>query len=238
MPYDYGSYNPGQYRSGRDYENRNPTAAAIDNQQYKYGSAKDDKIHADDAAEAAPMYGQNYDVIMERFGRSMPGEDQYFADIQNRQQAALQAAISADRHRQAQADEARGLGGSSVAGMNQARYGGILGRGMSDIASSIAGQRFGMREDRIAQALAFERQKQLTRIAGRESRKKAQGSFLSDIGGALGAVAGAVIPLGRQAPATEPAGIQVPTVQSSGYGVSSRQPYSPYDPYHNSPVRY
>ena len=231
MPYGDEPFYSGQRRP--DYQ------GAIQNQPQ--GPSENDQMRARDSAEAAPLYGQNYDQVLGRAFDRLPGEQQYYADIQNRQQAALRAAIQADQHRAKQYASASGLGGSSAALQQQTRLSGLLGQGVQNIATGIAGQQFQASEDRLAQSLAFERQKQMLRLGGREQRAtdRKNNNVFNQIAGAVGGVAGSPIPLGggQQAPQTQPTYGQTYSgwgpAQSGGY-----LPPRPNDPYHDSPVRY
>lgn len=160
--------------------------------------------------------------LMSQFGGSLPGEDAYYNAIMASQGKGFLEQLG-------NVMEARGLGQSSIIGRE-------AGQGLSGIAQAILGQKFRSREQRIADALNFERQK-TAQINASDLADQNRGGGIGGVIKDFASVAAQFLPMPKIGGGTvAPAGGSQPG-QGANYGVGSRY-QTAYDPYHRRPMGY
>lgn len=116
--------------------------------------------------------------------QELPGESAFFDALLARRARGLEATAQSQRRSLYNALEARGLGQSSVVSIGLGDIGRQQGLGLQEAGADIANMQFLMREGRISDALAYERQKALMKY-GKVSVPWWQ-SLLGTAGSALG----------------------------------------------------
>lgn len=130
----------------------------------------------------------NYGNIVGQFGQDLPGEGAYYAAIQQRRSGQIASLAQRQRQRGLEDLQARGLGGSGVAGSFLSDVAAQRALETQNVAQDVEGLRFMTRQQRINDALQYERQKVLSKMAKQDPNlwTKLAGAAGSALGTYLG----------------------------------------------------